>query len=112
MPDFKGTDFISLQPRSVENAYRFDFDPPSSATGRGGIPYGLTISSASVSAAKEDGTDVTSSMIQSSTVSGDSTVDVRFDWVEAGKFYITFVLTLSDSSVWEFNFNRVEGKDL
>ncbi len=114
MASFKGTDWISLQKRSSDNIYRFRFDAASSEDGRGAIPYGLTVSSASVSATNDDtGADVTSTMITTPpAVSGNTVVNLGLTWAGAGNFKLTFALTLSDNSIWEFDYDRVLAEDL
>lgn len=111
--DFQSIDYINLQPRSVKNKFSFWFPAASTASGRGSIPYGTTITDVAVSAFNEDGTDVTSSMITVTPSVADSYyVYLGLSWVSAGLYKLVFKLTISDASTWEYNFNRVVCEDL
>ena len=110
MPDFKTQISIIVQPQDSGVPYKFTLTVCSSATlNDGALPYGTTISSAVVTAHTQAGVDASSDLIVSSTLVGlIITVKVKYPTAKGeGEFHLTFVLTLSDSSVIEFDFNRV-----
>jgi hypothetical protein len=114
MPDFKGTDDITLQPASIDNEYAFRITTPSTAYGKGGIPYNSSVSSASVSGYKEDGTNVTAELINGTPTVSTNIVIVGLDYPATsgvGKYKLTFYLTLDNGSVWEKDYDRVEALD-
>lgn len=114
MPSFTGTASIILQPGDADVPYSFKFTICSSATANdGSIPFGRTISSAAVTAHTAAGTDATSELIESSTLS-DTTVTIELDYPSTtgtGKYHIKFVLTLDNAAKMEFDFNRIYARD-
>ncbi len=117
MPDFEGTKVIILQPSDVAVPYQFGFTVCSGATENdGAIPFALTISSMAVTAHRQDGGIVTTGMIFNSSHTAWVTV-VRLSYctssgAQTGKYHLTFAATLSDASVKEFDFNRVQMRNL
>lgn len=115
MSDFKTNNKIVLQPADANITYRFSFPINTSATsGDGNLPYGTTISGIAVSTKTESGT-TTTGIIDSSAISGDDAVNVVMSYPTVageGRYHMTFVLTLSDGSTHERNFNRIEAIDL
>jgi len=112
--DFEGSTYIVLQPDSVNNSYRFVFNAALTSTGKGSIPYDTLMTSASVSGYAEDGSDVSAIMIGSVALfASEEAVVVKLVYPgSAGRYKIKFLLTVSDSSVWEKDFNRIEALDL
>src|SRR3989304_6100866 len=104
MPDFEGTKVIILQPSDVAVPYQFGFTVCSGATENdGAIPFGLTISSMTVTAHRQDGGIVTTGMIVNSSHTAWVTV-VRLSYctssgAQTGKYHLNFAATLSDASV-------------
>jgi len=115
MPDFSTRGSISLQPNDVAVPYSFEFKP-ASATGAndGSIPYGDSVASCAVTAhTDESGTDVTSELINSSSLS-DNIVTVILDYPSMtgiGEYHLTFVITATGGFKKEFDFNRVRARD-
>ncbi len=113
MPDFRGSNTFIVQPLDVAVPLGFKFEPASTAiTNDGSIPFSTDVISAVVTAEKDDGTDVTSTMINGVPTVSENVVLVRIDWPgSVGRFHMKFVLTLSDASEKEFDFNRFVGRD-
>jgi len=116
---FQGTDEISVQPKDSAVPYSFTFPACSSAIANdGAIPYGTTIASAEVSATKLDnGKNGTTALIDASSVNGDYEVIVSLNWpsgtgLGAGKYKLTFLLTLSTGAIKEFDFLRVVAENI
>ena len=111
--DFENNEYIILQENSSANPYAFLFPPAETETGKGSIPYETEISSVNVSGYYEDGTNYSAAMIQSvntfprSGVVDKVVVDLNYPGQE-GRFKLRFLLTLTDGSVWEKDFNRIE----
>lgn len=116
MPDFDGTDFIIVQPYDDNVPYSFGFEACSSATANdGSLPYGTTISNYTIAAHKHGTTDVDAAteLIASHSRNG-LVIQVRLQYpttLGIGLYHLRFVLTLSDTSVIEFDFNRVIVRD-
>ena len=115
MPAFEGIEGIVIQPLD-EMTYTFGFSVSSSATANdGSIPYGTTISSVAVTAHQaEDGTDVSDEVIVSSSVSN-NVVSVKFQYdSDVGELliHLRIAVTLSDTDVKEYDFNRVTLRNL
>ena len=115
--DFENNEYILLQENSSNNSYQFLFPPADSETGKGSIPYDTQISSVNVSGYFEDGTDYSAQMIQTVNlfpregVIDKVVVDLSYPGIN-GRFKLTFLLTLTDGSVWEKDFNRIEAIEL
>ena len=114
--NFTGSDRIELQPGDSECPYTFTFSVASSATANdGSIPYGLTIASVAVKAFDEAGTDKTSDIVDSSSVSS-PTVSVALNYpatAGAGRYSLEMVLTYSGAGAKkEFDFTRVFAEDI
>ena len=108
--DFENNDPIILQENSSANSYAFTFPSPTTETGRGSIPFDTAITSVNVSGFFEDGSDFSAAMIQSVNLFPQDdkvVVDLTYPGVE-GRFKLRFLLTLTDGSVWERDFNRIE----
>jgi hypothetical protein len=115
MPDFKGNKRINLQPRDYAISYGFIITPSSSTLANDGyIPYGTTVSGVVVEAEFEDGTDATSELIHSSSVTNNIvTATLNYPTnIGEGRYNLTFILSLDNGEVHEANFNRVVAKDL
>jgi hypothetical protein len=113
--DFEGASGVIIQSRSRNNSYRFKFDPPSTQNGKGSIPYGTTVSSATVSGYTEAEVNVSTQLIETISVptTEDNIVVVRLKYPGSiGRYKLTFLLTLSDGSTWEKDFNRIEAVEL
>lgn len=114
MPSFKGTKKITVQPRSVNVGYRFHVTTCTSTDSNDGrIPFSTTISSVVVTAKTSDGTTDTELITSTSLSTPD--IDLTLSWPTtngAGRYKLTFVLTLSDGSERELDFHRVVAEDL
>jgi hypothetical protein len=113
MPDFRGVNTFIVQPNDVNVPLGFKFEPASTAIlNDGSIPFQTSVVSAVVTAEKDDGTDVTDTMISPTPIVLDDTVNVRINWPgAAGRYHMKFVLTLDDGADKEFDFNRFVGRD-
>jgi hypothetical protein len=114
MPDFRGENIFVLQPNDADVPLGFEFEPCSTATANdGSIPFSTSVVSAVVTAHKDDGTDVTATMISAGTTVLDNVVSIRVNWPGAvGRYHVVFVLTLDDASEKEFDFNRFVARDV
>lgn len=112
---FQGTSYIELQPGSSAVPYTFTFAAASSTTANdGSIPYNTTISSIAVKAFSELGADVTSQMLDSSSVVS-PVVTVTLDYpvtTGEGRYSLEILLTLNTGAVMEFDFTRIYAKDI
>ena len=109
MDDFKNLDMITVREGDLSVPYTFEF-PICSAAGvnDGAVPYGVTISSAIVTATLGT-TDATDALVASSSLLG-IIVTVHLDYPTAlgpGTYHLNFGLTFSDSSVKNYVFERV-----
>lgn len=113
MPDFRGSNTFVVQPLDVAVPLGFKFAPASTEdTNDGSLPFQTSVVSAVVTAEKDDGTDVTSTMINGTPTVLNDVVNVRIDWPGAvGRYHMKMVLTLDDASEKEFDFNRFVGRD-
>jgi len=106
---------VILQPGSLTVPYSFTFSVASSATANdGSIPYDSTIVSAAVKAFDAGGTDRTTELIASSSVSSPVvSVSLKYPATTGeGVYSIEFVLTLSTGAKMEFDFTRVHAEDI
>lgn len=114
MANFKGNNEIIVQPNDVGVSYSFQFDVCTSVTANDGyLPYGTSIDSVIVTAKTEEGIDATSALIVSSSeLANVVTVALQYPTsLGEGRYKLTFVLTLSDATILEADFSRVEAKD-
>lgn len=111
--DFEDKTYITLQPGSYANPYRFAFTPAVSVDSKGSIPFGTHVSSVAVSAFDiEEGINVSAQMIENVSENAD-VVTVALNWPgSAGTYKLKFLLTLDNGAVFEKDFNRVEAEDL
>ncbi len=115
MSDFSGTSTIVINPTDDTVPYSFAFTPCTSTTANdGAIPYGTSVSSATVKAYKRGtNADVTTEMVVSSSeLSNVVTANLQYPATsKSGMYYLTFTLTLDTGATMEFDFNRVKVKD-
>ncbi len=115
LDSFLTNEKIVLQPGSSKVPYTFTFDAASSTTANdGSLPYGTTISSAVSKVFDSEGVDKTSEMIDSESKT-DTVVTVKLKYPSiagVGSYSLEILLTLSDGSVMEFDFNRIIAKDI
>lgn len=113
---FKGSDLITLQPNDVNVPYAFVFTVCSATTANdGAIPYGQTVSSATVTAHTEAGVTATSDIIlASSHTSYTTTVWLTYPTtLGAGRYHLQIVLYMTATSdSMEFDFKRVVAKNV
>lgn len=116
MPDFEGTDYIIVQPSDDNVPYSFGFSVCTAATANdGSLPFGTSISNYTIAAHKHGTTDVdaTTELIASHGRNA-LVVQARLQYpttLGVGLYHLKFVLTLSDTSIIEFDFNRVIVRD-
>ncbi|MGD9381500.1 MAG: hypothetical protein PVI03_03570 [Candidatus Thorarchaeota archaeon] len=114
MPDFRGENIYIIQPNDSNVPFGFRFTPASAPfVNDGNIPYNTSVASVAVTAHKDDGTDVSSTMIGTPAPSVlDNIVAVRINWPGAvGRYHLVIVATLDDGSKKEFDFNRYVARD-
>lgn len=115
MPDFTEVDdWIILQPNNDNIPYAFTITVCSSAIANdGSIPYGDTVASCVVTAHKDDDTDATSELINTDDISGNIViVNLKYPTsLGEGIYHLTFVVTTTNGSDIEFDFNRVVARD-
>ena len=117
MPNFKGSEKITLQPSDNYVPYSFEFAPCSTASlNDGAIPYGTNIASISVTAEDQDGTDATAELIKGASLSSNVvTIYLKYPaTLTNGTYDLTFSATLDNSvrTRFESDFNRVYAGDL
>lgn len=114
MPDFRGENIFILQPNDANVPLGFEFEPCTSNTANdGSIPYNTNVASVVVTAHRDDGTDVTATMISPTPSVLDNIVSMRINWPGAvGRYHVVMVLTLDDGSKKEFDFNRFVARDV
>ena len=113
MPSFKGSSKILIQPNSFSIGFRFHCTTCTSTTANDGmIPWGLEISSVVVTAKTTDGIAETG-LIESTALTTPD-IDLALSWPTngAGRYKLTFVLTLDNGTLLELDFHRVEARDL
>lgn len=114
MPAFKGTKKITIQPGTVSVSYRFHCTTASSITANdGALPFGTTISSVSVSAKTNEG--ITDTELIGLVTLTESDIDLTLSYPTtngAGRYSLTFILTMDNGSKIELDYNRVKVTDL
>ena len=114
--DFKAVQPIILQPASVSNSYQFEFAAAESSGAKGSIPYGTSVSTATVSGSfAETSEDVSSELISEAPTVLSNIVTVLLDYPTnsgEGKYNLRFILTLDDGSVWEFDFTSIQAVNI
>ena len=120
MSGFLGNKRIEIQPNDANISYGFTLTVCSSATANDGfLAYGTTASGISVVSYKTadvDGRDLTggvvtvTDLIQGTPTVTDNVVTVRMSYPSTnttGRYKITILVTASDGSISECDFNRV-----
>ena len=114
--DFDATEPIILQPASRRNAQRFIFSTASDLNAKGNLPYGSEISSITVSGSfAETGADVTSELIDGVPTVSSNIVTVLLNYpitTGEGKYHLKFILTLSDTSVYERDYTNINAENI
>lgn len=114
MPSIKGNKKITVQPGTLNMAYRIHSDTCSSTDSNDAfIPYGLTISSVVVTVKTEAG--VVDTQLLTSTIVVSPNIDIKLSYPTtngAGRYFLSFVVTFDDGSKEEFDMNRVYVEDL
>lgn len=108
--NFEGNKPITLQPGTETNPYKFKITVCSSAVSNDGyIPFGTSVAGVVVTAFKDDGTDVSSTLIDGVPTEEDNVVTVLLNYIStAGEYYLRFVLTLNTGSVVSAYFKNVK----
>ena len=112
---FQGVKDIILQPGSATVPYTFTFAACSSATANdGSIPYGTTISSATIKVFDEAGVDKTTEIIASETNTATVlTISLKYPATAGvGRYSIEMLVTLDSGAVMEFDFTRLYAEDI
>ncbi|NOR27598.1 MAG: hypothetical protein GQ540_03605 [Lutibacter sp.] len=114
LDNFQGTRDIILQTNSKDVPYSFTFTVNSSATANdGALPFGTNVSTAVVTAhIAETGVADSEIVANSSVGSNVVTVDMTYPSTNGVNWYhLTFVLTLDNGAILEFDYNRVYVED-
>ena len=114
MSNFETVGTVTLQ-TGDKIGWEFQVPIAASATEKGAIPYGRTISSVSVVAYDEDGEVVTSDLIDGiPTVSGEIIyTTLKYHTTNGeGRYKLTFSLTLDNAWTRQFDFQRVIVKNI
>lgn len=107
MPDFQGTSKLTLQPTEQAIPFQFTFPICSAADANDGfIPYGDTISDCTVKAYDSDGTDITSEVVESSSIDSNViTVEINYPTTNgADDCKLTFQITTTNGAHLEADF--------
>lgn len=112
MHNFEGSRSATLQPGDTKKPYEFEIKVCSSQTANDGwIPYGTNMASIAVTAHKDDGTDVTSTMIEGDPTEVANVITVLLNHIsEAGEYYLYFILTLNTTATIGVYFRNVKVK--
>lgn len=114
MPSFRGTSKILIQPNTFSVGYRFHCTTCTSTTSNDGmLPFSTEISSVTATAKTSSGLTDTE-LIESTSLSTPD-IDLALSYPSTngtGRYYLTFILTLSNGSILELDFNRVEAVNL
>ena len=96
MHNFEENKSITLQPGDNKKPHEFEITVCSSAVANDGwIPYETTVASIDVHAYRDDGTDVTSTMIEGTPTESDNVITVILNHIMIdGEYYLYFLLTL------------------
>lgn len=113
MPSFQGSKKITIQPLD-HISYSFKLTTCSSAVANDGfLPYGRSISSVDVTAYNDAGVDKTSDLIDGTATLVVDIVSVPLKWpTTAGKYKLTFEITLDDGQIKEADFDRIFAENL
>ena len=110
MPSFKSSRKIVLLPSDDKLSFTFRFTQNTSAVSNDGfLPYAIDGTSVVVTATAEDGTSVTSIFTSpAATITSNIVlVTLKFPTEGAGRYFLQFVLGLSNGGVIEADFGRV-----
>ena len=115
MSSFKGNVTVVLQPNDKDVSYRYSYPIKTSVTDASEyLPYGTTISGVTVTAWTSAGVNATTDMITGTSVSTNY-IDVMLQYPSSngvGDYTLRFILTLSNSSTMETDFDRIIARDL
>jgi len=109
MSDFEGTDIIQLQPSDKDIDFLFELPKCTGVTANdGALPYGSTITDATVKAYDESGTEKTAELVVSTGIDGQY-INVRLQYPTSGngRYTLTFIITINTGGIFEFVFTRV-----
>jgi len=110
MPSFKSSRKIVLLPSDDRLSFTFQFTQNTSGVSNDGfLPYAVDATSVVATATSEDGTAVTSIFTTpaASVTSNIVTVTLKYPTEGAGRYFLQFVLGLSNGGVIEADFGRV-----
>ena len=115
MPNFQGSDEIILQPNDDGVIYSFNVTTASASGANDGyLAYGRSISSVVVTTYDEEGT-LTTDLVDGVAVLDGNIIRQPLQYPTTsgdGRYKITFVMTLDDSSIKEADFFRVNAESL
>ena len=115
MPSVKGHIKILLQPGDTDLTWKFNAPPASTESANdGAIPYNTSVVSVSVKSYDEDGTEVTD-LIQGNPSVSNNVVSITMSYPStsgAGKYKITCIMTLNTGGTVEWDYNRIEARNL
>ena len=117
MPNVLGNRNIIIQPLDTKIGLTIRVTVCSTATANDGyIPFSTTVSGVSATVYSETGVDVTSDIVYASaTISGGQDVKIELKYPSTygdGRYKLSYLLTLSDTSTKELDFNRIYCKTL
>ena len=117
MPNVTGNRNIIIQPQDTKIGLTIRVTICSTATANDGyIPFSTTVSGVATTIYNEAGVDVTSDLLYAgATISGgqDIKVELKYPLTNGdGRYKLSYLLTLSDASTKELDFNRIYAKTL
>lgn len=117
MPNVLGNRNIIIQPLDTKIGLTIRVTICSTATANDGyIPFGTTVSGVSSTVYSETGVDVTSDIVYAgATVSGGQDIKIELKYPTSngdGRYKLSYLLTLDDTSTKELDFNRIYAKTL
>lgn len=110
MPSFSGGSIVWVQPSTSEYPLRVTFSAEYAAGANdGSLPYGTTITSATIVASDADGTTSDDLVDDGSIVTGDTYVDCTLSYPTLGDglYTLEYRLTLSSGAVIPYDAKRV-----
>ena len=108
--NFTSSKPMTLQPGDTEKPGIFEITVCSSATANDGyIPFSTTVSEVVVTAYKDDGTDVTSTMVEGTPSLSNNIITALLNHIAVdGEYYLYFLLTLDSGTTIGTYFKNIK----
>jgi hypothetical protein len=111
MSDLKSSKVLTLKSADTNITITYRVTVCTTETSNDGtLPYGVNISSVSVTAFNSGGDDITTSLISSSSTTGNDIIITYKYPDEIGNFKVVVVCTLDNSATLQLDFNNVKAE--